>query len=119
MNIDIKFARLCKKALFSKGIPLSDVLCSTGNHKIPKTTAIFNMGSAKDCPSAELGLCKAVVDGKSFCYAKKAEYLYPAVLPYRRRQEEFWKAISAELFAVQFLLLIAYKMLYLNNTKQS
>ena len=58
---------------------------SIGNLKIGNDTLIFNMGSAKNCPSAKLGLCNIPK-----CYAKKAEYLYPNVLPYRDRQEAFW-----------------------------
>lgn len=58
---------------------------SIGNLKIGKDTLIFNMGSANNCPSAKLGLCKI-----EKCYAKKAEYLYPSVIPYRNEQEQFW-----------------------------
>lgn len=58
---------------------------SIGNLKIGKDTLIFNMGSAHNCPSAKLGMCKIPK-----CYAKKAEYLYPQVLPYRNAQESFW-----------------------------
>jgi hypothetical protein len=58
---------------------------SIGNLKIGEDTLIFNMGSANNCPSAKLGLCKI-----EKCYAKKAEYLYPSVLPYRNEQEQFW-----------------------------
>jgi hypothetical protein len=80
-------------------------LIQSGNHKLPTSTAIFNMGSATDCPSLKLGLCSAVDEnGKLFCYAKKSEAGYrPDVLPYRRRQEKFWKGITAEEFAKQFI----------------
>ena len=44
------------------------------------------MGSALRCPSKKLGLCKVAEK----CYAKKAEVLYPNVLPYRRRQQLYW-----------------------------
>lgn len=79
-------------------------LASFGNLKIPATTLIFNMSSATDCPSLKLNLCKACIGGKNFCYAMKAESgIYPSVLPYRRRQEDFWKGVSAEVFAEQVL----------------
>lgn len=55
-----------------------------GNLKIGKDTLIINMGSATRCPSKSLGLCS--VD----CYAMKAERQYPAVLPYRDVQEQYW-----------------------------
>ena len=86
-------------------------LIQAGNHKLPKTIAIFNMASATDCPSLKLGLCSAVDNqGILFCYAKKAEYGYrPNVLPYRRRQEKFWLSISAEEFANQFIAINARK----------
>lgn len=57
-----------------------------GNTKLSKNTLIFNMGSAKDCPSKKLGLCKVCKD----CYARKAEVQYPQVLPFRNRQRYYW-----------------------------
>jgi len=78
---------------------------SSGNKKLPVDTAIFNMGPAETCPSEALGLCQAINKaGKNICYAKKAERLYPQVLPYRRAQESFWKAIDPEEFALQLVL---------------
>lgn len=86
-------------------------MIQAGNKKLPKSTAIFNMASATDCPSLKLGLCSAVDEnGKLFCYAKKSEAGYrPDVLPYRRRQEKFWLSISAEDFAAQFIAINARK----------
>ena len=55
-----------------------------GNKKIGKDTLIFNMGSATNCPSKLKGLCD--ID----CYAMKSEVQYPAVLPARDHQEEYW-----------------------------
>lgn len=79
-------------------------LLAFGNIKIPNTTAIFNMGAAHDCPSKVLGLCQAYKDGKHICYARKAEYSYrPQVYPYRKRQEQYWKQISADGFVMDFL----------------
>lgn len=89
-------------------IPLVKLLGDRGNMKIPATTAIFNMTSASDCPSKKLGLCKAAKQGAN-CYARKAEYFRPFVLSYRKRQEKFWKNISAEDFAFQFLTINAGK----------
>ena len=61
-----------------------------GNHKIWKDTVILNFNSAGDCPAMKLGLC--AVGFK--CYALKAERQYPACLPYRRRQENYWDNVS-------------------------
>jgi len=84
-------------------------LMSSGNIKIPSTTAIFNMSSATDCPSRKLGLCSAELAGCK-CYAIKSEVpSRPSVLPYRRRQEKFWKGIAASKFALDFLSVNAAK----------
>ncbi len=83
---------------------------ATGNIKLPRTTAIFNMGPATHCPSLAKGLCKAFSPkGKHICYAMKAERLYPNNLPYRLAQMKFWKDVTAEDFASQFLLINALK----------
>ena len=68
---------------------------SNGNRKIGKDTAIFNITSAADCVADKLGLC----NNSKICYAKKAERLYPQVLPYRRRQTEVWDRYSFREFA--------------------
>lgn len=68
---------------------------SKGNKKLPKSTWIFNAGSATDCPSKLLGLCQC----SEKCYAMKAEIQYPAALPYRRRQAQIWKETSSSDFA--------------------
>ena len=69
-----------------------------GNHKLPKTTAIFNLNSAKDCPAAKLNLC-AVINKGIPCYARKTEICrsmgYDMVVKYRRRQEKYWDKHSA------------------------
>lgn len=85
---------------------LSDYIQS-GNQKVSKYTAIFNMGSATDCPNfgtlesgeSETGLCQVPKDA---CYAKKAEDMYPQSLPYRRRQEYLWDCMTPELWAKAF-----------------
>lgn len=93
----------------SSDFPLYHLLGDEGNRKLPATTAIFNMASAKNCPSMKLGLCKATKQGAK-CYACKAEDLYPLVLPYRERQAKLWSGISAEEFASQFLMINAFKV---------
>ena len=70
-----------------------------GNRKLPKTTMIFNMTSAGDCPSKAMGLCKQ----HKICYARKAERLYPQVLPYRRRQAKYWDTHTAEKISTDIL----------------
>jgi hypothetical protein len=94
---------------------LSGLVCEEGNLKIPSTTAIFNMGSATDCPSRQMGFCQAVVDGRHVCYAKKAETSYhPFTLPYRRSQEIYWKKTNAEKFATDFIALNMMKRIPFN-----
>ena len=92
----------------TKVVPLGSLLNHEGNIKVPRDTAIFNFSSATDCPSMKKGLCKALAQGCK-CYARKAEYLYPYALPFRRRQEKLWKSITAEEFAAQFILVNALK----------
>lgn len=85
-------------------------LISAGNSKLPSTTAIFNMGTAKDCPSLKLGLCQAFVNGKCVCYARKAEAgMWPTVTPYRKRQEQYWKSVKADQFVSEFIAFNARK----------
>jgi hypothetical protein len=86
-----------------------DSLLSSGNLKVPSSTAIFNMGSATDCPSRKLGLCQVILNGKCHCYALKSECLYPLVLPHRRLQEHYWKRVSVERFCSEFLAINSLK----------
>lgn len=66
-----------------------------GNHKLTDDIAIFNMGTATDCPSKKLGLCKTIKQGVS-CYAKKAEVLYGKnVINHRLAQEAEWRLSKA------------------------
>ena len=72
---------------------------ASGNDKLPSTTAIFNFGSAKDCPSKALGLCEVAKQ----CYAMKAEIQYYKAVPaYRNRQLALINSLSAEKFAAMF-----------------
>lgn len=72
-------------------------LISWGNSKVPYP--VFNMGSATDCPSDAKGLCLV----SNACYAKKAERIYKQVLPYRRRQREYWDNCSVIQFVDEFI----------------
>jgi len=76
-------------------------LLSFGNRKLPKTTAIFNLSPAAVCPSEKLGLCSLC----NKCYAKKAERLYPQVLPYRQAQMDYWLRTSAMQFAMEMIII--------------
>lgn len=51
---------------------------SYGNKKLPKSTAIFNLPAGSTCPM-RTEFCAR------FCYAKKAERIYPQVSPSRER----------------------------------
>ena len=113
MKRDVSLRSFAKILTYGKGKSFCELnqLLSDGNIKVSNTTAIFNMSSATDCPSLKLGLCKAIFNGKHVCYAKKAEREFrPEVLPYRRRQEEFWQKVTAEEFVAQFLLINALKV---------
>jgi len=67
-----------------------------GNKKLGDDTAIFNMGTAKDCPSKQLGLCQTCIQGIK-CYALKAEQQYPGTVPNARRtQLHYWNQTPAD-----------------------
>jgi len=67
-----------------------NVTLSAGNKKLDKSIAIFNLPAGKqyscgcDCPG---------------CYAKKAQYLYPQVLPCRIKN---WEASKSNNFVTMF-----------------
>jgi len=85
---------------------LKHVLVQKGNLKIPSSTAIFNMSSATECPSKKLKLCKAIVNEKCLCYAKRSERPNrPRVLPFRRKQKKYWLSVTPERFCLEFLAL--------------
>lgn len=75
---------------------------SIGNKKIGKDTIIFNMNPSAHCPSKELGLCRH----PKKCYAAKAERLYPACLPFRVRQEDYWQETPYFKIAMNFLTVL-------------
>lgn len=89
-------------------------LISSGNTKVPNTTAIFNMGTATNCPSRMLDLCKAKIGNKFICYALKAERQYPNVIPYRLRQKSYWLRIDPIDFAAEFIRLNNRKRIKFN-----
>lgn len=67
--------------------------------KVGPKTVVVNMGTARDCPSKALGLCKVCLqwpDDVFACYGRKPE-IGPAkrfVLPFRERQAEYWKTTT-------------------------
>ena len=77
---------------------------SFGNTKLPEKIAIFNLGSAKDCPNYRNSSCQAYDEDTDtdYCYARKAEKQYPDALEYRRRQQIIWNRISASEFSRAF-----------------
>lgn len=88
---------------------LNQVLGKNGNMKIPKSTAIFNMASATECPSRLKGICSAVLQGAK-CYALKSELPYrPDVLPYRTSQMKYWLRTDADTFIAEFIAINARK----------
>lgn len=93
----------------ANNIPLNKLMHG-GNTKLPTETAIFSMGPAKTCASKKLGFCQAVCNGKNCCYAKKAEDFRPTVLPYRMKQEKYWKSTTATEFITQFLIINNFKL---------
>jgi len=94
-----------KKLVLNQPAELKSIV-KFGNLKLPKTTMIFNMSSATDCPSRRLGLCEY----EDICYAKKPEMIYPKVLPYRRRQEGYWLFTDADK-----IVLDCYRLLLRKN----
>lgn len=61
-----------------KKVILKGVQLTRGNHKLPRSTAIWDLPHMVTCPGA-------TEECKKYCYANKAERLYKAVLPYRQR----------------------------------
>lgn len=71
-------------------------LLKFGNHKLGDDTAIFNMGSALDCPSRKLGMCEVVNKGYR-CYAEKPEIQYPrTVRRARLTQQDDWRSTGSD-----------------------
>jgi len=105
------FAKIFTFGQGKKFCSLNSLIGQDGNLKLPRTTAIFNMGSAHSCPSFKLGFCQAITKkGKHVCYAKRSETsMRHFVQPYREAQGRYWKKVTAEEFASQFLLINSLK----------
>jgi hypothetical protein len=110
---DISLKSFAKILTCGKGKNYSSLssLLTSGNTKVPRTTAIFNMSSAHNCPALKLGLCKAVsANGKNVCYARKFENsMRKSVQPHRENQGRYWLSCTAEEFVSQFILINALK----------
>ena len=78
---------------------MSKLEYSVGNLKIGADTIIINLGSATNCPSGVSGQCDLFRTNK--CYAMKAEKMYPATLPYRERQMDYWYSHTADEIAAE------------------
>lgn len=81
-----------------------------GNSKLPKTTAIFNITTASQCPSAALGLCPIVAEGKRrnashsgmwLCYAFRPEQFRTNVRDHRTFQQAWWDTVTPEQFVTR------------------
>ena len=65
------------KETHTKYIPwYSGCVFSRGNKKLPKSTMILNLTSARNCPARLLGLCTI----KPRCYADHSEVRWPCVI---------------------------------------
>jgi len=74
-----------------------------GNHKIPDSIGVINMGTSKACPSRLKGMCVTVNKGIK-CYAAKAEDQYKEhVVNYREEQQKYWTTTSKENIAIDIL----------------
>jgi len=70
--------------------PLHELL-SYGNSKLPKSTAIFNLGSATNhCPNKGSKRCQV---NESECYAISTETRFLTAKKFRDRQLKFWESI--------------------------
>ena len=73
---------------------------SQGNHKLPPSTYIINLGTAGLCPGRACGTCNCC----SICYAKNAETQYKeGTILYRLLQTIRWRKLSAKQIAKQLL----------------
>ena len=124
LDYELIFSRYDKKGVINsllKRIPLIYNLCrmkapqfpakewrenenlmpfSRGNHKLPKSTYIINLGTSGMCPGRALRTCKC----SDVCYAHKAETQYKeGTIAYRLLQTIRWRKLSAEQIAEQLL----------------
>ena len=93
---------------------------SMGNNKLPRTTCIYNMTTALDCPSDKLGLCNACRADKNYCYARKTERLFKKTCyAYRTRQAEYWANCTAEEFVSDLLKAVGKRPIKLLRFNES
>jgi hypothetical protein len=77
-----------------------------GNKKLPRTTAVFSMCAATDCPARRLGFCQAVDGDRNVCYARRTERQWAHVLKHRRGCARYWRRTRADTFAREFLEIV-------------
>ncbi len=65
---------------------------SRGNTKLPSSTMIFSLTSAKNCPARMLGLCTI----KPRCYADHNEVRWPCVITKRLAVEKWLEKATIE-----------------------
>lgn len=70
---------------------------SKGNRKLPNTTLIWNLPAGKTCPNK-------TKECEKYCYAKKAENIYPQVLPFRERNYRISKFKYFKEIVINYLL---------------
>ena len=66
-----------------------------GNEKLPKTTAIVNLGSWFNCPGRVEGYCEIC----ERCYDKSKEVMFKKITKSRLEQELFFRSNSAKTIA--------------------
>lgn len=76
-------------------VKLNNLTLSKGNMKLDKSILIWSIPAVKTCPNCS--------DCAKHCYARKAERIYPTVLPCRERN---WEASKQEDFVSNMVKLI-------------
>lgn len=99
--------KILKKGRYIKNFhpDMPTITMSLGNGKLDRSVLIFNLPSVITCPNNDL--CK------NECYARKAEKLYPTVLPCRN---ENWESAKLDNFE-QRMLKIIHKAVIKHNVK--
>lgn len=85
-----------------------------GNYKLPKTTAIVNLGSWFNCPGRVEGFCEIC----ERCYDKSKEVMFKKISKARYEQEVFMRSHNAEEIADKIISSIKYQIFNGNNVKQ-
>lgn len=94
----------------SRSLKYNGLELQNGNSKLGLDTIIFNMGTATDCPSKKLGLCK--IDN---CYALNPEAFRPPCKPYRERQAEYWLHTDADKIISDFDAILRNRRVRVNG----